>query len=36
MGEGVKMRKVEKMKLGNEKMSRLGSDDEAEGVRCEA
>jgi len=36
MVEGVKLRKVEKMKLGNEKMSRLGSDDEAEGVRCEA
>jgi len=24
MGEGVKLRKVEKMKLGNEKMNRLG------------
>jgi len=35
MGEGVKLRKVEKMKLGNEKMNRLGSDDEAEGVRPE-
>jgi hypothetical protein len=33
---GVKLRKVEKMKWGNEKMNRLGSDDEAKGVRCEA
>jgi hypothetical protein len=24
MGEGVELRKVEKMKLGNEKMNRLG------------